>query len=127
MSIDIRFPNITGFTEAEQIAQIKSYLHQLVQQLNWALSTIEASTGTPSVSSTSIATSEISEETILELKYLLIESSAALNDYYEKINQKLEGSYVKSTDFDAYKLEVAQTIDGLQQQIDALQQQPESQ
>ena len=40
--IDIRLPNITADTEAEQIAQIKSYLHQLVQQLNWALSVLES-------------------------------------------------------------------------------------
>jgi len=40
--IDIRLPNITADSEAEQIAQIKSYLHQLVQQLNWALSVLES-------------------------------------------------------------------------------------
>lgn len=40
--MNIRFPNITGATEAEQIAQIKSYLHQLAEQLNWALSVLES-------------------------------------------------------------------------------------
>lgn len=39
--MNIRFPNITGKTEAEQLAQVKSYLHQLVEQLNWAFNTIE--------------------------------------------------------------------------------------
>ena len=39
MSIDIRYPNITGVTEREQLAQIKSYLHQLVEQLNYAFAT----------------------------------------------------------------------------------------
>ena len=39
--MNIRYPNISGKTEAEQIAQIKSYLHQLVDQLNWALSVLE--------------------------------------------------------------------------------------
>lgn len=38
---NIRYPNITGKTEAEQLAQIKSFLIQLVDQLNWALSVIE--------------------------------------------------------------------------------------
>lgn len=40
MSINIRYPNLTGKTPAEQFAQIKSGIHQLVDQLNWAFSTI---------------------------------------------------------------------------------------
>lgn len=46
--IDFRFPNINGKTEAEQLSQIKSYLHQLVQQLNWAMSVLEAGNGSAS-------------------------------------------------------------------------------
>lgn len=38
MSMNFRYPNITGSTEKEQIAQIKSYLHQLADQLNYAFS-----------------------------------------------------------------------------------------
>ena len=45
MSMNIRFPHITGKNEAEQIAQIKSFLHQLVEQLNWMLPAMESSTG----------------------------------------------------------------------------------
>ena len=40
MSINIRYPNITALSEKEQLAQVKSYLHQLVDQLNYALPTI---------------------------------------------------------------------------------------
>lgn len=40
--INIRLPNITEGSEREQLQQIKSYLHQLVNELNWALSVIEA-------------------------------------------------------------------------------------
>lgn len=42
MSINFRFPNINGLTETEQLKQIKSYLHQLVEQLNWAMSVLES-------------------------------------------------------------------------------------
>ena len=38
MSGNIRYPNINGLTEREQLAQIKSFLHQLVDQLNYKLS-----------------------------------------------------------------------------------------
>ena len=42
MSVKIRYPNITGGSEREQLAQIKSFLYQLVDQLNYALSTLDA-------------------------------------------------------------------------------------
>lgn len=38
MTPQIRYPNITGKTPEEKIAQLQSYLHQLVDQLNYLLS-----------------------------------------------------------------------------------------
>ena len=40
-NIDIRLPNITAATPDGQMKQMQSYMHQLVQQLNWALNTID--------------------------------------------------------------------------------------
>ena len=53
MSANIRYPNITGISEKEQLAQIKSYLIQLVDQLNYALSTIDTGDGATQTDSTS--------------------------------------------------------------------------
>ena len=39
--IHLRLPNITGKSEQEQLQQLKSYLYQLVQELNWAFETLE--------------------------------------------------------------------------------------
>lgn len=39
MSMNIRYPNITGATEREQLFQMKSYLRQLVDQLNYEMQT----------------------------------------------------------------------------------------
>jgi hypothetical protein len=36
VSINFRYPNITAGLEKEQITQVKAYLHQLVDQLNYA-------------------------------------------------------------------------------------------
>lgn len=38
---DFRLPSITGKTEREQTEQIKSYLYQLAEQLQFALNDIE--------------------------------------------------------------------------------------
>lgn len=108
MSMNIRFPNITGATEQEQLAQIKSYLYQLVEQLNWMLPTIESGTGQAFTSRTDPVFGDISAETFYELKSLLIKSSDTLNAYYDKINAKLEGQYVAQADFNGYKQEIVQ-------------------
>lgn len=42
MAIDIRLPNINSTTDAGQIAQIRSYLYQFAEQMQWALNTIES-------------------------------------------------------------------------------------
>ena len=42
MTPKIRYPNITGKTAEEQMAQMKSYIHYLVDQLNWAFAVIDS-------------------------------------------------------------------------------------
>ena len=116
MSGNIRFPHITGRTEAEQIGQIKSYLHQLVEQLNWMLQSVGSGTTQEGTTSTTPDFSAIIEETFYEMKSLLIQSSDTLNAYYEKINAKLEGQYVKQADFDTHKQESDQRFNELASQ-----------
>jgi hypothetical protein len=41
MSFNFNPPNVNASTEKEQIQQIKSYLFQLTDQLNWAFTTLE--------------------------------------------------------------------------------------
>jgi hypothetical protein len=43
MGIELRLPQINGKTDREQLAQIKSYLYQMAQQLQWALHNVSAS------------------------------------------------------------------------------------
>lgn len=107
MSINLRFPNITGVTEKEQLAQIKSYLYQLVQELNWVLTNMESGAASEPAGKQP-AMEGLSEEVFNELKALLIQSSSTLNSYYEKINGKLEGYYLKQDEFSRYTEEVSQ-------------------
>jgi hypothetical protein len=39
--MELRLPNITGATEREQLSQVRSYLYQLVDQLQFTISKIE--------------------------------------------------------------------------------------
>lgn len=47
MSFNFRLPNITATDEKGQLMQIKSYLFQLVQDLNFAINEIESKAGNP--------------------------------------------------------------------------------
>lgn len=116
MSTNIRFPNITGKTEAEQLVQVKSYLHQLVEQLNWALSTIESGNTTENKTSSGKSGAKGSGEAMdstsfNELKALIIKSASTVDSYYDKINKRLEGLYVSQSDFGTYTEQVSQDIE----------------
>lgn len=80
---EIRLPNITGDADAKtQVAQMRSYLYQMVEQLNWALNTLDSGkaaveNGTV-ISTVAGGSGESSEEVLGKFKALrdLIEKSA---------------------------------------------------
>lgn len=117
MSIDIRLPNITAKDEAGQLQQVKSYLHQLVEQLNWALMTIESGSSSSIVDTkgnpVSVATTDKDDpvSTFNSIKALIIKSADIVNAYYEKINARLEGVYVAESDFGKYTERTALDIE----------------
>lgn len=41
MTPKLRYPNITGRSPEEQIEQLKRYLYQLIDELNFVLSTMD--------------------------------------------------------------------------------------
>ena len=117
MGYDFRYPNITGATEREQLTQIKSYLHQFVDQLQWALNNIDAPqikvVNTPSSAAPSASARSSVDPQVLfsEIKPLIIKSADIVEAYYEEINKRLEGLYVADSDFGTFKEQTAQTIE----------------
>ena len=105
MGLDLRLPNITGVTEREQLSQIKSYLYQLAQQLQWALSTVETSSTPNQVASQKVivqAQAKNAEVDFNSLKALIIKSADIVDAYYDEISDRLTGLYVASSDFGTY-------------------------
>lgn len=107
MGIDLRLPNITGTTPAEQMAQMQSYIHQLVEQLNWALNSLdEAVAGNASsvvISKPKEAlTPEEAVNTFNSIKSLIIKSADIVKAYEETIKTDFSGEYVAVSDFGTY-------------------------
>lgn len=115
--IDIRQPNITAKTTPEQVLQMRSYLYQLSQQLNWALNTVSGGDGGENVvlPQGTVAPGGGSADpaaTFAAIKGLIIKSADIVNAYSESISQKLEGKYVAQSDFGEYREETAALITG---------------
>ena len=124
MGINLRFPNIQGQSEREQLVQVKSYLHQLVEQLQWAFNTIDTSNSGNIVITTSQSTSSKStmnaQATFDSIKALIIKSADIVNAYYEEINTRLEGAYVAESDFGTYMEHTLQNISQNSTEIESL-------
>lgn len=117
MRAKLRLPNINGLSEKEQIAQIKTYLYQLVGELQYALGDSNASSGEvvvqPGQNGKEYAASDLEIQSAFSvLKPLIIKSAEIVNAYYETINKRLSGVYVAQSEFGTYKEETAQTISG---------------
>ena len=111
--INIRLPNITAPTEREQLIQVKSYLHQLVQELNWALTSIESGSETQTTKKTSAGNAVTKDEmttSFNELKSLIIKSSNTVMAYAEAAEETYNSRYVAQSDFGTYTEDASQTI-----------------
>lgn len=119
----IRYPNITATSNEGQLLAIRSYLHQLVDQLNFALTAVEAraeAVTKVTAAAASKAGETEAQSTFNDIKGLIIKSADIVNAYYETINAKLEGVYVAESDFGVYTEETSQQIQANSTEIETL-------
>ena len=106
----IRYPSIHGSAQ-QQLEQIKSYLHQLAQQLQLAQEETERQleairspkTGSPEQK-------QQAEATFQSIKALIIKSAEVVSAYSDAISRRLEGVYVAQSAFGSYAEQTAQEI-----------------
>lgn len=120
MGIEIRLPNITGVSEKEQLLQLKSYLYQLSEQLQYAFDNINTTGGSGNgyvvkeaprgFTASSGGSGVNAEATFAAIKSLIIKSADIVNAYYDEINKKLEGAYVAQSDFGVFAEKTTQDI-----------------
>ena len=126
--INIRLPNITANTEQGQLLQVKSYLHQLVQELNWALTSIESGSSTNEVAkqSSSVGVSKQEMTTSYnELRSLIIKSADTVKAYSEAAEERYKSLYVAQSDFGSYtdmaEQRIAENASGIAQFFENMQ------
>lgn len=118
MSIDIRLPNITATNDAGKLSQMQSYMYQLVEQLNWALNTIETvgtgnGTALPNVRvhQSEALSPEEAQDTFNSIKALIIKSADIVMAYEKTIFTDFDGKYFADSDFGTYLEETSRKIE----------------
>jgi hypothetical protein len=89
------------------MSQMQSYMHQLVEQLNWALSTVDNAIqgNTSNVVMTAQNGSKSEEnavDTFNSIKALIIKSADIVQAYEETMREDFNGEYVAVSDFGTY-------------------------
>lgn len=125
MGYDIQMPNITSPYESGRIEQIRTYLYQLAEQLNWALNTIDQGVSSKVVykgggSTASDMTEEQAKATFNSIKSLIISSADIVNAFSTKFAEKYNGSYMAQSDFGTYIEETEQVIEKNSQSVESL-------
>lgn len=130
--MSFRYPNIIGKTPMEQIAQLRSFLYQLVEELNLqqnsGIAVVEqqgASGAATQKSSTQTGEQNSPLGTFNQIKNLIIKSADIVDAYETEITKRLEGKYVAESDFGTYTEETAKLIEenskGLTTHFDSIQ------
>lgn len=115
MAINITLPKITSGNPTEQMRQMQSYVYQLAEQLNWAFSTIEASSpGNVSPDIKIEQGTEVSEKdaesTFSSIKSLIIKSADIVKAYEDTIVSNFKGKYFADSDFGTYVKETSRSV-----------------
>ena len=119
--MDIRMPNITATTPQGQMEQVRSYLFQMVQQLNFSLKAVEDKALEAQTAAEGSAKNEVqqAQSTFNSIKGLIIKSADIVNAYTEVISHQLEGQYVAKSDFGTF---LNTTIADIQADSEAIEQ-----
>ena len=104
--MNLPLPDIRGDTP-QQLSQIKSYLYQLTQELNYALEVSGESL--PRLASQPRNDKQEAEplEQFNSVKALIIKSADIVNAYYDAISRRLEGVYVAQSEYGVFSQETA--------------------
>lgn len=99
--VEIRLPELSGSTEAEQLRQIRSYLYSLASQLQYAFDGAEQEQQT-ALSTPRTAARQEETPTLSSIKSMIIRSAEITQRIAEKLETRLSGKYVAQSQFGTF-------------------------
>ena len=114
--MEIRFPNISPDARAtEQLGQMRSYLYQLVQDLNLSLKQLEpkdeSETTAQAAAKAAREREERNQQAAVGLKSLIVKTAETVSRQVEQMKSELRGEYVAVSDFGTYLEKTSQEIE----------------
>lgn len=109
--MDLRLPELSGGTEAEQLKKLQSYLYSLAGQLQFAFDTVDQKQ--EQVLETARAHQESPKtpaQTFAAIKSLIIKSADIVESYTQEIERSLSGKYTAISQFGTFQEETNQRI-----------------
>lgn len=117
---NIRLPNISASADMQtQMAQMRSYMYQMVEQLNWALSAMDGGAQAqeqqlPGQTTTPASDNKKEDDTnqrMANLRDLIIKSADVVHQEMDRLATELKGSYVAQSEFGDYLERISQRIE----------------
>ena len=117
---DIRLPNISASADMQtQMAQMRSYMYQMVEQLNWALSAMDGGAqaqeqqlpGQTTASASDNKKEDDTNQRMANLRDLIIKSADVVRQEMDRLATELKGSYVAQSEFGDYLERISQRIE----------------
>ncbi len=111
--MNYRLPNITATDPQGQVQQLKSYLYQLVGELNYAADQTEQAIVRSSNNQNAKSAGQVKSpaESFAEVKALIIKSADIISSYTDSIGKNLQGWYVAQSEFGTYSEKTASDIE----------------
>ena len=108
-AVNLRPPQLTGGTEAEQLRQIQKYLYALWEQLQYAFDGVQTPAGSRNAAP---APAPVTSQAVnAGLKALILKSAQVTQVLEQQVSKRLEGKYVAVSQFGTYCQETSQTLE----------------
>ena len=116
-AVEIRLPELSGGTEAEQLRRIQNYLFTLAQQLQFAFDTV---TQEQAAARETASVKKKTEQAVnfAPIKALILKSAQLTEHFQQEVEKRLAGLYVAQSQFGTYRQETEQRITANSQMIE---------
>ena len=116
-AVEIRLPELSGGTEAEQLRRVQSYLYTLAQQLQYAFDTVTREQAEESREAPAAEKKKDQAVNFTSVKALILKSAQLTEHFQQEVEKRLTGLYVAQSQFGTYRQETEQRITANSQSI----------
>lgn len=116
-AVEIRPPELTGGTEAEQLRKIQSYLYILAEQLQFAFDSVTGEQEAMQLQAAQEAQTQETARNFSTIKSLILRSAEITEALEERMEKTFSGLYVAQSQFGKFEQQTQQRIEASSQEL----------